>query len=45
MDLSRIAAEHLHCDVEKVAALLLIACALPPLAAFLVHRYRGRSLK
>jgi hypothetical protein len=45
MDFSRIAAEHLHCDLEKVAALFLLACALPPVAAFLIHRYRRGKLK
>ncbi len=38
MDFSRIANEHLHVRLEVVATLFLVACALPPLAAFLAHR-------
>ncbi len=44
MDFSRIADQHLHGRLELVATLFLMACALTPLAAFLVHRY-GRRRK
>ena len=37
MDFSLIANEHLHVRLEAIAALFLVACALPPLAAFLTH--------
>ena len=42
MDFSRIANEHLHVRLETVAALFLLACAVTPLAVFLVHRYGHR---
>jgi hypothetical protein len=42
MDFSRIAEEYLHVEVSTVALLFLICCVLPPLAAFLAHRYRDR---
>jgi hypothetical protein len=42
MDFSRIADEHLHCRLEAVATIFLLACALAPLAAFLTHRYQRR---
>lgn len=38
MDFSRIADEQLHVRLESVAALFLFACALAPLAAYLIHR-------
>jgi hypothetical protein len=43
MDFSLIANEHLHVRLEVVAALFLVACALPPLVAFLAHHYRRHS--
>ena len=43
MDFSVIANEHLHVRLEAVAALFLVACALPPLVAFLTYLYRCRS--
>jgi hypothetical protein len=43
MDFSRIANEYLHVRLEAVAGLFLVACALPPLAAFLVHHSRRGS--
>jgi hypothetical protein len=42
MDFSLIADEHLHGRLEVVAALFLVACALAPAAAFLIHWYRRR---
>ena len=42
MDFSRLADEHLHLRLESVAALFLLACALTPLAAFLVHHAQRR---
>jgi hypothetical protein len=44
MDFSRIADQHMQGRLEVIAALFLMACALTPLAAFLVHRY-GRRRK
>ena len=43
MDFSLIANEHLHVRLEAVAAFFLVACALPPLIAFLIHHLRRRS--
>ncbi len=43
MVFSRIADEQLHARLEVVAGFFLVACALTPLAAFLVHHYRRRS--
>ncbi len=44
MDFSRIADEFLNGRLEVVATFFLLAFALTPLAAFLVHRY-GRRRK
>jgi hypothetical protein len=43
MDFSRIANEQIHVRLEVVAAFFLLACALTPLIAFLVHHYRRRG--
>ncbi|MGP0062767.1 MAG: hypothetical protein ACLQGP_04075 [Isosphaeraceae bacterium] len=43
MDFSLIANEHLHVRLETVAAFFLVACALPPVVAFLVRLYRRRT--
>jgi preprotein translocase subunit Sss1 len=42
MDFDLIAHENLHCSVQSVAGLFLLACVLTPVAAFLVHRYGNR---
>jgi hypothetical protein len=42
MDLSRVATEYLHLNLETVAAMFLVGCALTPVAAFLIHRFRRR---
>ena len=42
MDFSRIAEEYLHVELSTVALLFLLCCVLPPIAAFLAHRYKDR---
>lgn len=42
MDFDVIASDYLHCSLQTVAALYLLACVLTPAAAFLVHRYGSR---
>lgn len=44
MDLSLIARTHLGLDLETVAALLLVCCALPVAASLLVLRYRDEMI-
>jgi hypothetical protein len=44
MDFSLIAEEHLHVRLAVVAAIFLLACAVPVAAAFLFHRH-GRRRK
>ena len=39
-DFVEIARDYLHVDLSVVSAAFLLACLLPPLAAFLFHRYR-----
>ena len=44
MDFDLIARDDLHCRLETVAGLFLVACALTPVAAFLGHRYARRLI-
>jgi hypothetical protein len=44
MDLSRIAEEYLHIRLEVVAVCFLVACALPPVAAFLADFFRRHRM-